>query len=223
MSNNFSNPFFKRLKENSDYGINMNGEVISFKDEALIEKQKGNKVELDGEKYFVNMLMDNMPLGDINDRNRWRPIYDYDQYLMDPSGRIYSTLNNLTLNPNKDNCVSLSNSNGKVTRSVNVLLGKTFTCDMFLDTNIWRDSSLEGYKVSRNGEVYSIKQNRYISQNDNGNGYLFVALNENNKSVYKYIHRLVAEAFIPNENNSNSVIHLDGNKYNNCVENLAWR
>ena len=57
---------------------------------------------------------------------------------------------------------------------------------------------------------------------DNGNGYLttVLVLNGVNKSVK--IHRLVAQAFIPNELNLATVNHKDFNKSNNCVENLEW-
>ena len=94
---------------------------------------------------------------------------------------------------------------------------------------------LEEYAyVSDKGEVFT--KNRYINNNgtkvlykgrqkvgtSNGLGYLQVKFTINNKVYHKYIHRMVAEAFIPNPNNYTDVNHKDGNKQNNSVENLEW-
>lgn len=53
-------------------------------------------------------------------------------------------------------------------------------------------------------------------------GYEVCSLVKNKKYKYIKIHRLVAEAFIPNPLNKEQVNHKDGNKQNNCVNNLEW-
>jgi hypothetical protein len=50
-------------------------------------------------------------------------------------------------------------------------------------------------------------------------GYLRVSLGRNN---YRYVHRLVAEAFLQNTENLPQVDHIDGNRKNNRLENLRW-
>ena len=52
-------------------------------------------------------------------------------------------------------------------------------------------------------------------------GYLFVCLH-NRRPNYFRVHRVVAMAFIPNLNNKPCINHMDENKRNNCVDNLAW-
>ena len=101
---------------------------------------------------------------------------------------------------------------------------------------MWKDvPDYEGYyKVSNYGNVKSIT--RYV----NGNVgqpkiihekiltpimrglYLSVRLSKNNKTKAYNIHRLVALAFLTNENNYPCINHKDENKLNNNVENLEW-
>jgi len=56
----------------------------------------------------------------------------------------------------------------------------------------------------------------------NNDSYLYITLCVNGKHFKKGIHRLVAETFIPNLNNLPEVNHKDGDKHNNCVDNLEW-
>lgn len=53
-------------------------------------------------------------------------------------------------------------------------------------------------------------------------GYFYVSLCKKGSIVKHYIHRLLAEAFIPNENNYNEVNHIDEDKTNNNLNNLEW-
>ena len=55
-----------------------------------------------------------------------------------------------------------------------------------------------------------------------GSGYLFVFLYKNGKKKQRYIHRLVAEAFVSNPENKREVDHIDNNKDNNRASNLRW-
>lgn len=87
----------------------------------------------------------------------------------------------------------------------------------------------DGYEVSTKGRIRSYRTNhglrRYpkiITGKNNGKGYLSICLRRNNRSYYKYIHRIVAEHFIKNPENKPCVNHLDGNKSNNCIDNLEW-
>jgi serine/threonine protein phosphatase 1 len=51
---------------------------------------------------------------------------------------------------------------------------------------------------------------------------MVVDLHKNNQGKTSSVHRIVAEAFLPNPDNLPCVNHKDGNKYNNCVDNLEW-
>lgn len=98
---------------------------------------------------------------------------------------------------------------------------------------IWKDiKGYEGlYQVSNFGEIRSCSRARgnggyYKSKTIvgfiNSNGYRLVLFNVNGKRKRFQVHRLVAEAFIPNPNNYNCVNHKDENKLNNSVGNLEW-
>ena len=89
-----------------------------------------------------------------------------------------------------------------------------------MDKEIWKDiKGYEGlYQVSNLGNV---KRNNHILYKTLRN-YLGVKLSKNNIKKFKSIHRLVAETFIPNLENKKQVNHIDGNKLNNCVDNLEW-
>lgn len=81
----------------------------------------------------------------------------------------------------------------------------------------------DSYWVSDMGRVWSYKTNWFLKLKPLDNhGHLGVCLRKHGKAYYFYIHRLVAEAFIPNPNNYSVVRHRDDIPWYNTVADLKW-
>lgn len=103
-----------------------------------------------------------------------------------------------------------------------------------------KTTNIKGYEcyylVNTKGEIFRINEKRrFVDGNiefipiykkmspiSHPDGYLRLNLCVNSIQIHKMIHRVVAEAFIPNPNNYAQVNHIDGDKTNNKVENLEW-
>ena len=86
----------------------------------------------------------------------------------------------------------------------------------------WRNiKDFENYQVSNLGRVRN-KRGTIIKSFDNGHGYLRISLCRDGKHYNKYIHRLVADAFIDNPHGLSDVNHINEQKHDNRVENLEF-
>ena len=83
-------------------------------------------------------------------------------------------------------------------------------------------TNFSNYQVSNLGNAKNIKTNKMLKLHNSGRGYLQVSLSKNGKTKQFYIHRLVAEHFIPNPENKPEVNHIDENIQNNVADNLEW-
>ena len=101
------------------------------------------------------------------------------------------------------------------------------------ESEVWKDiTGYEGlYMISNKGNIYSVERRDSMGRKWGGrtlklrydkDGYLKVGLSKNGTMETKRVHRIVAEAFIPNPNNFPQVNHLDEVKDNNNVNNLEW-
>ena len=110
---------------------------------------------------------------------------------------------------------------------------------MLMEEEIWKDiPQLEGlYQASNLGRIKSIERiakkeyrnNRIVKEkilkgSKNEDGYFKIHISNKERHINKvvFIHRLVAQTFIPNPNNLPQVNHKDGNKLNNNINNLEW-
>ena len=94
------------------------------------------------------------------------------------------------------------------------------------------------YLITKDGRVWSQEKTVQVGNNGGfetrpaqwlkpsilkrGQGYLRVYLAKNGKKHARLVHRLIAEAFIPNPDNLPQVNHKDGNSLNNAIANLEW-
>ena len=116
-------------------------------------------------------------------------------------------------------------------RSCGCLAKVRYRVDDFelLDGEEWKSiPGFDGYEISNMGRIISKNYlghgvARLLTPMNDSNGYYRIGLRTDGKRKSLKVHRLVAEAFVDNPEQLDEVIHVDGNKKNNCAENLAWK
>jgi hypothetical protein len=83
-------------------------------------------------------------------------------------------------------------------------------------------TGLENYEISSHGNLRSLKTARILKCFISNGRYKCVRIKTLGRKTNYSIHRLVAEAFVPNPNNKPYVNHIDGNVLNNISTNLEW-
>lgn len=88
----------------------------------------------------------------------------------------------------------------------------------------WRD--IKGYEefyfISDKGRVMNARSGKILKPAKSNKGYMRVLLCKNGKKRNMSVHRLVADAFVPNPQGLPEVNHINGNKLDNCSINLEW-
>ena len=87
---------------------------------------------------------------------------------------------------------------------------------------VYHINTMEDYEITMNGEIVNKKTGRILKTQPNGKGYLRFSLLIDGKRKFFFVHRAVAEKYVPNPDNKPQVNHIDGNKANNHASNLEW-
>jgi hypothetical protein len=84
-----------------------------------------------------------------------------------------------------------------------------YICNMIYKNN---------YEVYEDGNIFSYKSNKFMKPFRLGGSYLGVSIDRKPE----YVHRIVANCFLPNPNNKDTVNHKSGDKTDNSIANLEW-
>lgn len=89
---------------------------------------------------------------------------------------------------------------------------------------IWKtiDKTNGNYEISSHGRIKSNITGRVLKTYVNSAGYVIATFPIGGVKKRRQVHRLVADAFIPNIAGKPFINHIDANRTNNCVENLEW-
>lgn len=94
-------------------------------------------------------------------------------------------------------------------------MSKSFKINDFQDYFATDNGDIYSRNYNGTGRIKKLKPQKY-------RGYLYIGLHKNKKMYKRAVHRLVAEAFIPNPENKPQVNHKNGIKTDNRVSNLEW-
>lgn len=87
-----------------------------------------------------------------------------------------------------------------------------------MDDKFYRIKGLNGYLVNKQGDILSLKKRILLKHRIDSGGYHMAYIHKKNI----WVHRIVAETFLPNPNNYKYVNHINEDKSDNRVENLEW-
>ena len=146
----------------------------------------------------------------------YKPLRGFEyRYKINTKGDVYDKYTNKILTPFENKVVLIGINNKPYRIHINKLLDDTFK-DLDLST-YEQVKGHEDYLINKFGSLYNTKSHKFVSTTIK-NGYMRYNVQWSRRNV----HEVLADQFIPNPNNYNSIDHVDCNKLNNDLNNLEW-
>jgi hypothetical protein len=221
--------FYPLFCNPSKYSIDRVGNIYSNNKQRLLAqgKRKGRATTQTikvGSKFIdinvTKLLM--FQFEDMRDPKYCRPASGFEsRYVIHIDGSVCDMIDHHFMNTTKDSHgfdrVVLKGDNGKqYSIRVAKLIQQTFYSE--IDFKEFIPVKYDNmYLINKAGTLYSLKSSSILTHQRH-DGYLYYNVKFRPNSV----HRVLAEHFIPNPNNHNEVDHIDGDTYNNSLENLRW-
>lgn len=234
---------WKPIKDHNKYMISNYGRVktIRNKKEKLC-KIKSGAVNICGQRYNINLLVLEY-FGHIvllDEEEEFRDILNYEGLYQISNRKRVLNINTgkILIEATQGTTVFVRLKKDEIIKatSIDILYNQAFGGETVedLDGEIWKDicdikgfEEFKDYQISNMGRVKSLKNwcEKLMKPRDEGHGYFQVGLtNINKEHKFFRVHRLVAFAFIPNDDpiNKNEVNHINEIKDDNRAENLEW-
>lgn len=137
------------------------------------------------------------------------------RYILYINGTVYDKYTNSIVKPINNKVTVIGINNKPYTYNMQKLIDLTFND---LDLTTFEDvKEHPGYKINKNGSLFNTTSNKFISTTIK-NGYMRYNVNWKRRLV----HEVLADQWIPNPNNLETIDHIDCNKLNNSLDNLEW-
>lgn len=137
------------------------------------------------------------------------------RYVLYVDGMVYDKYTNAIVKPTDNKVTIIGINNKPYTYKIQKLIDITFS---ELDLTTFEDvKGHPGYKINKNGTLYNTKSNKFVSTTLK-NGYMRYNVDWKRRLV----HEVLADQWIPNPNNLETIDHVDCNKLNNSLSNLEW-
>ena len=208
------------------YKISNEGNIWSNKYKKILKVIKGDIKLYDENNLPFTKSVEKMRrehFTDINEKEFWKTIEDYPDYQISNLGNIWSNNTNMILKLYNGRAKIYNVDNKQKDVGAEKLRKQYFEGEFPKGEIFEKIPDWDRYSISKKGKVKDDKEGIFLEPYLSNKGYLSLTLmGKKEKGSCYHLSHLLGLAFIPNPNNLPQIHHIDCNKLNNDLSNLAW-